>query len=303
MVRNFLFHRVSSEPDALWDPMHPDLFEKCLSYISKNYSLITVEDIPYTTLTEKHATISFDDGYKDNIEIALPLLEKYKIKASFYVITDCIDKQIPTWTYYLEHLFKNTRKTNLEMDFSFLPGEYKTRGLTTKALRIQYVKKLKPLLKKVTYEQLKQVLTYIQSIYNDVALPDVMMSWDDLRKLRGLGHNIGSHTVSHPMLGTITNESILHRELTDSRERIFKVLGFYPAVISYPAGSYNPAVIASSKQSGYQLGLAVKQDVYHPNRDTIFEIPRIELYNEPWWKTRLRITNSLEQIKKALRYK
>jgi hypothetical protein len=48
--------------------------------------------------------------------------------------------------------------------------------------------------------------------------------------------------------------------------------------------------------------LAVKQDVYNPTRDSLFEIPRIELYNENWLKTRLRISHKLEQIKKAIGY-
>jgi hypothetical protein len=47
----------------------------------------------------------------------------------------------------------------------------------------------------------------------------------------------------------------------------------------------------------------VKQDRYNPNTDSVFEIPRINLSNEPWWKTKLRLTNRIEDIKKMMKYK
>jgi len=80
-------------------------------------------------------------------------------------------------------------------------------------------------------------------------------------------------------------------------------LGFFPKTISYPVGSYNNTTIRLSKEVGYKIGLAVKQDVYSPKEDGIFEVPRIELYNESWFKTRLRISHTLEKIKKIVNYK
>jgi len=283
--------------------MDPELFDKCLKLICRNYEVITIEDIPHAKLHEQTATISFDDGYKDNIEIALPILEKHNIKASFYVATDCIDKQIPTWTYYLEHLFKNTEKTDLDLRFDYLPEDMRVKQLPDYNARIAYVRKLKPILKNLSLAQRWEIVMYVQSVYTDVQKPDVMMNWHDLKKLRDLGHPIGSHTKSHVMLGHITDETRLIDELKGSRDRIFEMLGEHPKTISYPIGSYNEKVIEMSKQCGYIAGLAVKQDVYVPGRDSIFEIPRIELYNESWWKTKLRISNSLEKIKKVLRYK
>ena len=57
-----------------------------------------------------------------------------------------------------------------------------------------------------------------------------------------------------------------------------------------------------AEKAGYKIGLAVKQNVHNPQKDDLFEVSRIELYNESWWKTRLRITNTLENIKKTLCY-
>ncbi|MEI2824763.1 MAG: polysaccharide deacetylase family protein, partial [Chitinophagaceae bacterium] len=70
---------------------------------------------------KKIATVLFDDGYKDNLEMAAPILSKYKCPASFYVVTDCIDRNIPTWTYILDDRFSKTRKEKIELDFDFVP--------------------------------------------------------------------------------------------------------------------------------------------------------------------------------------
>ena len=157
--------------------------------------------------------------------------------------------------------------------------------------------------KTITHEKRNLVLDKVLFSYSDVVLPKLMMSWNDLNELKNAGHYIGSHSVSHCMFGTMTNEAEIKYELQNSAQIIESQLGHIPKTISYPVGSYNKATKELSKEVGYSLGLAVKQNIYYPDKDDVFEIPRIELYNEPWWKTRLRITNTLENIKSFIGYK
>jgi len=307
MIQNFLFHRVSPHRDSLWDPMDVDLFEKCIKHIIRKYQVELFENIAFDknilVTKNKLATIMFDDGYKDNIEYALPILEKYNVKASFYVVTDSIDKNIPTWTHSLEYSFQKTKQKNLDLKFEFLPKEYRSAYFVTEQDKLKFVSKLKPFLKTIDHHKRIQVLDRIKAVFNDVELPKLMMSWNDLRQLKDAGHYIGSHTVTHSMLATISNEIQIMNELTESRNRIQEQLGFKTITISYPIGSYDNRVVMLSQQAGYKIGLAVKQNVYNPKKDNIFEVPRIELYNEPWLKTKMRISNRLEQIKKIIRYK
>jgi peptidoglycan/xylan/chitin deacetylase (PgdA/CDA1 family) len=291
--------------DLLWDPMDPVLFEKCIQHISKKYKVVLLEELledKNLMLQKNLATILFDDGYLDNLEYAAPILQKYNCKASFYVVTDCIEKNIPSWTHILEHNFLNTRQTNFRLNFEFLPAEFKIEQLTTKEKRIAFAKKLKPVLKKLSHQNREQVLAQINLVCKDVKLPKIMMNWDQVRELKQAGHYIGSHTVSHFMLGTMSNDNDIYEELYNSAKTIEKNLGYFPKTISYPVGSYNQQTIEQSKKAGYVYGLAVKQDLYNPKNDSLFEIPRIELYNESWLKTRLRISHQLEQLKKAIGY-
>jgi peptidoglycan/xylan/chitin deacetylase (PgdA/CDA1 family) len=169
--------------------------------------------------------------------------------------------------------------------------------------RLQYAGKLKPFLKTVSHEARSLVLDRVIATFSDVEVPKLMMDWNDLRQLKGAGHYIGSHTVSHSMLGTMTDEVAIKRELLHSAKTIERELGHFPLSISYPVGSFNETTKRLSAACGYKIGLAVKQRIFNPVKDDLFEIPRMELYNEPWWKTRMRIGNTLEQLKAIIKYK
>lgn len=306
MVYNFLFHRVSPIRETLWDPMDLVLFEKCIKYISKKFKVVLAEEYylsPEKELSNKKtATIMFDDGYKDNIEFAAPILKKYNCKASFYVVTNCIDKNEPTWTQVLENQFLNTKKTRLNLKFDFLPSSFNVENLILLNERKAFVSKLKPVLKNINHKKRTLVLNKISKMFNDVSPQKNMMSWNDLRKLENYGHYIGSHTVSHPALSTIDNIKTLKYELEYSAQRIKQELGYFPLSISYPVGSFNETTKKVSKEVGYKLGLAVNQNIHNPKIEDVFEISRIELYNESWFKTKLRINNSLEKIKRLIKF-
>jgi len=252
---------------------------------------------------KKFATISFDDGYKDNIAYAAPILKKYNCKASFYVVIDCIENNVPTWTHIVEHCFLFTSIKKICIDFEFLPEQYRINKLDTLDERIAYVKKLIPFIKHIPNEERIAVYKRILDSYNDIQLPAVMMNWDDLIELKRQGHYIGSHTITHCMLATVTGESNLKNELLQSAKIIEQKLGHFPVTISYPGGSFNSETMKVSKDVGYSMGLAVNQDIYNPDKHGVFAIPRIALSNEPWWKTWLRITHVLENIKKIIRYR
>jgi peptidoglycan/xylan/chitin deacetylase (PgdA/CDA1 family) len=306
MIRNFLFHRVNPKRDPLWDPVDPILFEKCIEYISKKYEVMLFEELvqsPKLFSKNKIATIMFDDGYLDNYEYAAPILEKYNCKASFYVVTDCIDKNSLTWTHELEHLFQFTQVEEFNLNFDFLPSTLKVAKLPNKSDRLNYVRKALPFLKSLKHTQRLVFLNHAKSIATDVSFPKLMMNWQQLKDLKNRGHYIASHTVTHAMLGTIEDLEELKYELMMSAERIEHELGYFPCTISYPVGSFNSTVKKLSAELGYTIGLAVKQDVFDPNKEDLFEVSRIDINNEPWWKVKLRISNRLEQIKKIIRYR
>jgi peptidoglycan/xylan/chitin deacetylase (PgdA/CDA1 family) len=124
-----------------------------------------------------------------------------------------------------------------------------------------------------------------------------MMSWNDIRQLESNGFIIGSHSHTHPMLASLQNESEISDELKISAQRIQQELGRIPQTISYPIGSYDERVVSLSAMAGYQYGLAVKQQFFKPGKDDVFKIPRVELYQERWWKVKMRMNGIYSRVK------
>lgn len=286
--------------------MDVGLFGRCIQYITSRYQVVLLEDWVLSgekQAAAKLATISFDDGYWDNLEYAAPILEKYHCPASFYVVTDCIEHNRLTWTHTLEHAFLHTHKDQVAMYFDFLPGPLQTESLPGRRAKMDYVRRLLPFLRRCSHTQRMQVVEHVQRMFADVRYPELMMSWHDLLQLKNAGHYIGSHTVSHAVLSTMEDRAQVQRELRQSGRAIEEALGYFPCSVSYPLGKYNEQVVAEAQKAGYQVGLAVGQQVYDPSVQGVFEIPRIELYNEPWWKTWLRMTHRLEKLKRLVGYK
>lgn len=303
VIRNFLFHRVSDETDTLWPPMKPRRFEQIIKFLVKHYQVVPLEnyldDASFFKSSKKIATVLFDDGYKDNIEYAAPILQKYKCPASFYVVTDCIDRNIPTWTYLVDNSLQQTLKTSIGFDFSFVPENFKTifPGIKNAGGNVT---KVKPWMKSLGNKERVQILNEILKQCSDVEIPGgKMMNWQDVKQLDTDGFIIGSHSHTHPMLGSLSDNDEIKAELDISFDKIKLHTGKGPLSISYPIGSFDERVKKIAKGCSYKYGLAVKQIFYQVDDKELFEVPRVELYQEPWWKTRIRINGLYSTVKKV----
>lgn len=307
-VKIFLFHRVSPVRDKMWDPMDPILFRKLIRYINNNYSIFTVEELflNYNSINKNFkkplACITFDDGYKDYIQYALPILDEYKLKSSMYVVTDCISSGLPPWTYVVDYLFANSHKLDLSGLSDFINFSKKELNFNNSLERINFGKELKPLLKKMPDSKRKLIYNQIVAFLNDIeGLPEnLMMNKNEIKQISNAGVIVGSHSVSHPLLAQIEEENNILDELKYSGDFIKNITGFFPKTISYPVGSFDERVKKLSKDVGYQLGLAVEQKSFEGEIIPDFSIPRIEIYNETYIKSLFRLNGYIEKIKRFL---
>jgi peptidoglycan/xylan/chitin deacetylase (PgdA/CDA1 family) len=298
----FSFHRINPNKNPLWPAIHPDLFYKQIKYLRKKYTIVNLEKYlgsdSYPKDIKNLASVVFDDGYKDIMEYALPVLDEFDIVPSIYIVTNVIDENRLIWTFLLDSLFINTNKNKLSLILDSKTKEYQWMNQSKKLI---LAKQLKIKLKHTDGNHRKLLLDSIEKQFNDVQLPESpYLSWDELRLLKNKGFEIGSHTANHELLDQIDNDEELKYELNHSAQRIKNELDEFPKTISYPNGNYNNKVIDLAKASGYSYGLAVKQKPFNPEKDSLFEIPRIELYNEPMWKTKLRVNGTITQIKSIL---
>ena len=307
-IRIFLFHRVSGNKENWTHATHVSIFEKCIRYITSNYTVKTVEECLAAKGSLRHekgkplACITFDDGFKDNITYALPILEKYKCPASFYMITGCIDKGLPTWPHLCSNIFENTRKKKLVINSPELSIQV-DKYFTSDQERIQFGIDLVKKIRFVPPQDAEAILEMVKQSFNDVEDPhNMMMSWTEVKQLCKSGYPVGSHTHTHPKLSAVTDAEQLKYEMVHSGERIKELCGKFPATIAYPFGLTDERVMKIAQQAGYKYGLMVGQRAYKPATDTnLMAVPRIDIYAEKsWLKTNLRITGHIETIKKIV---
>lgn len=281
----------------MWPPMKPVLFSRIISFLTQQYLVVPLEHFlnepdSFKTYGKSIATVLFDDGYKDNIEYAAPLLKKYNCPASFYIVTDCIDRNIPTWTYLVDHAFQTTQRSKLVLPFNFVPEKFKSVSLQKKNDDGGVVKAIKPWMKSLSNAERITISESVLSQCDDIKqLDNKMMNWNDIRQLHTEGFIIGSHSHTHPMLASLKDESEIKDELKVSAGRILSETGIIPQTISYPIGSFDERVTRLSKEQGYKYGLAVEQKFFsYPSG--MMTIPRVELYQQPWWKVKMHMTGN-----------
>jgi peptidoglycan/xylan/chitin deacetylase (PgdA/CDA1 family) len=304
-VKVFLFHRISPHTDPVWPPISPTHFEKIVSHLKKKFEIVPLEETVLGNYipgkSKELCAITFDDGYKDFSEFAFPIIKKHEVPASMYVITDCVYAGLPPWTFVLNHLLLNTKLSSIEIESAEIPENLKKVGWKNMDEKVNNINRFSPVLKRISDDGRENVMKQIQSQIKDVDSPSgLIMNWDEIRSIKNEGIEIGSHSANHPVLSNnLDLESIKH-ELKRSGEEIEKETGKFPLAISYPFGMYNNEAKKIAKEVGYKMGLTVFPKQYSSTEDQ-FEIPRIELYSEPFYKSRFRINGQLQALKNIFR--
>ena len=271
--------------------------EKIIRIINKRYHIINLENVLNEEFDKridqkKIASIVFDDGYKDFKDIALPILIKYKIRPSVYVVTSAVENNIPIWTYKLDKTIAKTKKINHNEQFKC--ENYSIKSLSN---RIKFANSFKKYLKQVDNSKRESILEEFFIKFNDVNFEEnTYMNWQDLREISSFV-SIGYHTHTHPMLGKMYDKDEIKHELTISKKLIELNLGIECKTISYPNGSFNDVTKISALHAGYKFGLAVDNSYFNLNKFDEFEIPRIELFEESRFKLFLRRNLIIEIIK------
>jgi peptidoglycan/xylan/chitin deacetylase (PgdA/CDA1 family) len=190
--------------------------------------------------------MTFDDGQLDNFENARPVLDGARAKATFFVPLDAIDRGEVLWhdrlAYALQRLLATDRGRALRLcdDFGGSDGD----GESLHAV-LQCAKRLTP-------DARLSFIARIEAAAGGPLRPtwDGSMSWAHLRKLVQTGHEVGSHTCSHPILPLVGDEQ-LAREIVASKVRLESVLGVDCQSFCYPNGDRDARVEDAVRRAGY----------------------------------------------------
>jgi len=252
------YHRVL--PDALMnDYLFPSLavpesvFARQIQFLSKQYCVVGLEE-GIEILTTGHAgdkplvAITFDDGYSDNWFHAVPVLEKFGVRATFYVVSDLIGTDQSLWYDIAARCWQTAtpRELFVAVDGMEPSADWLHPVKPTISEWMAHLKSLSGIKRMRVLERLVDP----GPTENRQHL-DRVMSSPQLRELVRLGHQIGSHTCTHPLLPQLDDES-LERELQKSRHDLEGHLNMEVRSFCYPNGDYDARVLRAVAAAGYR---------------------------------------------------
>ncbi|WP_341936714.1 polysaccharide deacetylase family protein [Marinimicrobium sp. C2-29] len=218
-----------------------------------------IDELKSDTVQPYTVVITFDDGHQDFYTNAWPILRQYDLPASIFVATGFIDNQCWLWPDLLRYELMNAKVPSIEVEGIGSLSLSRDDILNTWNSLGDYCLKLAPADRKQFLDSLGDKLGVPRTQH---PLPPFNpLGWDQLREMRDQGLDVGSHTVSHPILSALSRTE-LKEELEASYNRIHQELGSPPDGICYPNGMAEDVSegVESVARQLYNYGLVAYPD-------------------------------------------
>lgn len=278
-LSTLIFHRVRpSGGSAGKRVMNEARFDELLSWVANAFNVIApdeaVERLVRGELPARALCITFDDGYADNAELALPVLMRHRLTAAFFVATDFLDGGT-MWNDRLAIAVRKCVHDVLDLDDLGLGVHQLVAGNV-----VRVVAKLNARVKYLPDSQRTECIDEIV-VRSGVEIPnDLMMTSGQVRQLRHAGMVVGGHTCSHPILASLDHERA-RSEIVEGKRRLEDILGERIDLFAYPNGQpgqdFRPEHARIVKDAGFKAAFTTAWGV--SRRDTnLFQLPRFT----PW---------------------
>lgn len=267
------YHRFSEVEDGRSTTAHA--FAEQLAYLKANYNILPLSRIAELvakgeTIPPSAVAVTIDDGFSDSYDIAFPLLKRYSIPATLYVVTDFVDGKAWLWTDKLRYLTQQAPAHSTTVQFL---DHNLTIDLDGPASRLSAASRVNSILKSLPDTLKESALTEIADCFQ-IELPQLPpaayspVTWDQVQEMESGGIEIGSHTITHPILPNTTDEQ-LDRELRGSRARLEEVLDHPVKLFCYPNGSFDQRVVSAAAQAGYECAVTTEPGLNHPQSNLL----------------------------------
>ncbi len=306
-ARILMYHGFA--PNGTPGKLCASVFEEQIRFLARHYRPCRMDQLVAwlqagELLPPNLVAITIDDGYANFFEIAYPILKRYRIPATFYIVSNFVDQAIWLWFDLLKYQMMQGKPGSYMFNIG---GSAQYIVLSDKYTRYNAWNKLADACLLITQNERLIALDEIGSILG-VSIPDRpsqefrAITWDQLGQLDPELIEIGSHTCSHPIL-TKCSESELENELTQSKNTIESELGRKVVSFCYPNGQisdYNPSVMQAVQKAGYTNAVVAHGTLVEANANR-FALERISApHNNQFFQYMIDSRPYLSQQKKSL---
>jgi peptidoglycan/xylan/chitin deacetylase (PgdA/CDA1 family) len=281
-----IFHRVLPHPDPLFpDEMHAQQFNRVCGWLAAWFNVLPLDvaarHLDAGTLPARAACITFDDGYADNCTVAMPILQRHGLTATFFIATGFLDGG-RMWNDTIIATIRGCKADVLDLN---------TLGLGFRPLQSIEDRRsaVVALIDQIKYRPVHERIALGAQMAGLAGVPmpvDLMMTSDQVRTMHRAGMQIGAHTVSHPILARLDDERA-RQEIQHSKQFLEQLLNAPVRLFAYPNGrpgeDYLPRSVEVVREIGFDAAVSTERGASRYG-DDLLQIRRFT----PWDTSRLR---------------
>jgi peptidoglycan/xylan/chitin deacetylase (PgdA/CDA1 family) len=276
------FHEIQDDLDSeLWTGCPTPFFERSIRWLrDAGWDPVTLDEalnrLHDSAQSRRFAVITFDDGYRDNITRALPILRREQVPFTIYIPTRAITRQLYAWWLGLRELFRINDKVEIPfLDRTFictdLPSKRAALSVATRWAHDDFTR--------------ASNFSYIFANYG-ISLESLcdryFINEDELRSLASDRlATIGAHTVTHSALATLGDADV-QRELADNRAYLQDHLNRDINHFAYPYGSSAACGQREARfalEAGFRTAVTTShRPLFTRDRLTSYTLPRIAIH-------------------------
>lgn len=287
LATSLMYHSVRARgavATAGFEPNQPlsvpaDAFDQQMAWLAAQHRVVSlpqaVDELVNGTLQRGTVTVTFDDGYRDNLRTALPILERHGVPATVHVTTGLVDRTAVLWWEELEAIVRSAPRLVFRWD-----GREHRLELPDRAAREAAFARLAGLCKPAPPERQRELMAALRPQSPVVfSYDEEVLSWDEVRELdRHPLVTIAAHSVNHPVLRRL-DAGAAQAEMRESRQRLEQELGHPVPYFAYPYGGDDEAgtrEFALARQLGFAFALTSRAGHWHArHREHLHALPRI----------------------------
>ena len=293
-----MIHGVMDDRDnPIWKPLRPQLartkLEEYLRVLSRRYRFVSlinaVEMLQGRKPIQPYSLVlTFDDGYRNNLTHALPILRRYSAPATFFVPTGFLDNPRPFWFDRLDYALQQAQVNGREVrigKLTFCLENSNKKALRESYKRLRHAAKEQQISDLEFLQQMEQLAVQFEE-ESGRALSDIQENddWSAIltRDQLGVQSNgyvtFGSHTVDHIRLGLV-DSAIARDQLIRSKKDIEHHTSRPCLSLCYPNGSFTDETIAIARKCGYLCGVTTREGT-NTAGDDVMRLRRINVPTE-----------------------
>lgn len=278
-----IYHRVHPVSEPLFpEEVNAATFAWQMALLQRHCQVLSLADavtaLQTATLPARAVCITFDDGYADNADVALPILQQIGVPATFFIASGYLNGG-RMWNDTVIETIRRLPGPLLDLRHWGLASF----ALTTVAERRQVLAHVLRHIKPLSLYEREQRLAELTALLSRPLPTDLMLRTDQVQTLHRAGMEIGGHTVHHPILAS-EDPATARQEILQNRAELAALVGAPIRFFAYPNGrpcvDYTAAHVAMVRDAGFTAALSTAWGVSTPHSD-VWQLPRFT----PWDQT------------------